>query len=143
MRVMARPVHLKRTKEDALKVARRHELPEAFVDVQLGKLNPGEIELELQAIEDMVVELDERILLSCCCAPAQCHLDHLALVLNLRIRARRETAAFVESEGCNVLVTTEGATGDVAAAEVLALTLASDSAAEDSAQVDDESIWLM
>ena len=48
---------------------------------------PGDIAGEIDAIVEMVTNCDERVLLQCCCAPAKCHLDHIAGICNLKIAA--------------------------------------------------------
>jgi hypothetical protein len=58
-----------------------------------GRLLSGDISGEIEAIVEMVTNCDERVLLQCCCAPAKCHLDHIAGICNLKITAVLEERA--------------------------------------------------
>jgi hypothetical protein len=78
---------------DAYEVAERNRLPLAYVVAGPGRLLSGDISGEIEAIVEMVTNCDERVLLQCCCAPAKCHLDHIAGICNLKITAVLEERA--------------------------------------------------
>ena len=89
---------------DAYDVARKHGLPLEFVHTALAKVHPDDLEAELDAVVRMIVELDQRVVLLCCCMPKRCHLEHLAALLNERVAKK--------------LVDVDGAVDDAAASSL-------------------------
>ena len=73
---------------DAYEIAARRGLPLACVSPGAGRASKQDVDGELDALIELVVVWDERILLECACAPSMCHLDMVAGILNGRIQAQ-------------------------------------------------------
>ena len=86
--------------KDAYETAVEKGLPIECVVPGLGRVNPTDIDNEIDSLVNIAVELGKRVVLDCTCEPKRCHLRFVARLCNKRAQKRLDEKAAKMAGDC-------------------------------------------